>query len=210
MAQSPQHPLQIMENQTCYDLNATIENWRQELASQSNLTMEVRRELETHLRDTVAELRQRGLNEEESFWLARKRVGQPMQLAEEFTKTNPATVWRERLFWIAIAFLAADLWRMIFSRPGINLIQLISMSTAAVLFVSSRLKPWRVVWNLVFKTRLRFLLAFLVVNLVVLLVGYASGFSSDQCIWFSPLTLLLIGIIASFLPPQNRKTPKLA
>jgi hypothetical protein len=56
--------------------------------------------LETHLRDTVTELQRRGLNDQESFWLARKRIGQPKELREEFVKTNPERVWRERVFWM--------------------------------------------------------------------------------------------------------------
>ena len=99
-----------METQTRYDLNAAIENWRQELAVQPNLTAEVRRELETHLRDTIAGFQQRGLNDEESFWLACKRVGQPAQLGEEFVKANPAAVWRERVFWMAVALLLINIW----------------------------------------------------------------------------------------------------
>ena len=99
-----------MENQTRFDLNAAIENWRQELAAQSNLASDDRRELETHLRDSVAEFRQRGLNDEESFWLARRRVGQPQQLGEEFVKADPAKVWRERVFWMWLAvFLSSTL-----------------------------------------------------------------------------------------------------
>jgi hypothetical protein len=110
MAESSQHALQIMETQTCFDLNAAIEKWRQELAAQPNLAVPDQRELETHLRDTLAELQQRGLNDEESFWLARRRVGQPQQLDEEFAKDNPKNVWRERLFWVAAAFFAMRLW----------------------------------------------------------------------------------------------------
>ncbi|MGA9451964.1 MAG: permease prefix domain 1-containing protein [Verrucomicrobiia bacterium] len=98
-----------MENQTRFDLNAAIENWRNELAAQPNFASDNRRELETHLRDAIAELRQRGLNEEESFWLARRRVGQPQRLAEEFVKANSAAVWRERVFWMIAAILAAFL-----------------------------------------------------------------------------------------------------
>ena len=55
-----------METQTRYDLNAAIENWRAELAAQANLTAEIRRELETHLRDAITGFQQRGLNDEES------------------------------------------------------------------------------------------------------------------------------------------------
>jgi hypothetical protein len=118
MAQSPQHPLQIMETQTRFDLNATMEYWRQELASHPELAPEVRRELETHLRDTVAELQRRGLNDEESFWLARRRVGQPKQLGEEFVKADPAKVWRERVFWMAISLVGSYVfmtWKDLFA-----------------------------------------------------------------------------------------------
>ena len=79
-----------MENQTRFDLNAAIENWRNELAAQPNLASDDRRELETHLRDAIAGFQQRGLNDEESFWLARRRVGQPPKLGEEFVKADPA------------------------------------------------------------------------------------------------------------------------
>ena len=92
-----------MENETRYDLNAAIENWRTELAAQPNLTAEVRHELETHLRDTITGFQQRGLNDEESFWLARRRVGQFPQLNEEFQKVDPVEIWRERLFWMWLA-----------------------------------------------------------------------------------------------------------
>jgi hypothetical protein len=99
-----------MEHQTRFDLNAAIENWRNELAAQSALSVDDRRELETHLRDAFAELKARGLNDEESFVLARHRVGQPQKLADEFVKENPAKIWRERIFWMAILILAIQLW----------------------------------------------------------------------------------------------------
>jgi hypothetical protein len=91
-----------MKNETRYDLNAAIENWRQELAAQAALTAEDRRELETHLRDAIAGFQQRGLSDDESFWLARRRVGRPQQLGEEFVKANLAAIWRERIMWIAV------------------------------------------------------------------------------------------------------------
>src|SRR5207302_2935466 len=96
-----------MEDQTRYNLNADIENWRQELAAQGNLTADVRRELETHLRDAMVEFQRRGLNDEETFWLACKRVGQPPQLGQEFAKADPAGVWRERVFWMTISLVGS-------------------------------------------------------------------------------------------------------
>ncbi len=104
-----------METPTRYDLNAAIENWRAELAAQPNLTAEVRRELETHLRDAIAGFQQHGLSDKESFWLACKRVGQPPQLGEEFVKVDPAAVWRERVFWIMLGLLALRFWNILCS-----------------------------------------------------------------------------------------------
>ncbi len=110
MAGRSQLPVQIMENQTRYDLNAAVENWRNELAAQPNLASDDRRELETHLRDAIAGFQQRGLNDEESFWLARRRVGQPLELGEEFVKADSVAIWRERLFWIVTVFFLIQLW----------------------------------------------------------------------------------------------------
>ncbi|HTX22905.1 MAG TPA: permease prefix domain 1-containing protein, partial [Candidatus Aquilonibacter sp.] len=72
-----------------------------------NLASEDRRELETHLRDAIAGFQQRGLNDEESFWLARERIGQLRQLGEEFVKANPTAVWRERVFWMTISLVGS-------------------------------------------------------------------------------------------------------
>jgi len=99
-----------METQTRFDLNAAIASWQQELAAQPGLTPTVRRELETHFRDTLSELRRLGLSGEESFWLARRRMGKTEQIGEEFAKADPRIIWRERLFWIVLALLAIELW----------------------------------------------------------------------------------------------------
>src|SRR6185312_5757393 len=85
-------------------------DWQQELAAQPDLTPVVRRELETHLRDTIAELQKRGLNNEESFWLARRRTGRPQQIGEEFFKADPANVWKDRVFWAVVSMLFLSFW----------------------------------------------------------------------------------------------------
>jgi hypothetical protein len=99
-----------MQTQTCFDLNAALENWRNDLNAQPQLTPDNRRELGKHLADSMAELSQRGLNEEESFWLARRRMGDLQQVAEEFVKTNPGEVWRDRIFWILLGVFLLGQW----------------------------------------------------------------------------------------------------
>jgi hypothetical protein len=59
MVVCPQHTEQIMENQTRFDLNAAVEDWRKELAAQPNLASDDRHELETHLRDAITGFQQR-------------------------------------------------------------------------------------------------------------------------------------------------------
>ncbi len=94
-----------METQSRFDLNQALAAWRQELASQSAICLEQARELEAHLLDALSDLEQRGLSEEEAFWLARRRLGRPEDLAGDFSKANPAAVWRERVFWLALGAL---------------------------------------------------------------------------------------------------------
>ncbi len=97
MAGRSQHPLQIMENQTRFDLNAAVENWRQELAAQPNLASDDRRELETHLRDLISEFRRKGLTEAESFKSACERVGQLRQIGSEFQKNRTIKMTRHAM-----------------------------------------------------------------------------------------------------------------
>ncbi|MFZ0828632.1 MAG: permease prefix domain 1-containing protein [Verrucomicrobiia bacterium] len=135
-----------MENQTRFDLNVAIENWRQELAGQPSLVSDDRRELETHLRDAIAGFQQRGLNDEESFWLAHRRVGQPQQLGEEFEKADPAKIWRERVFWMWLAvFLSSTLGRLAgsigFALTPVNTNSMVEMAPATTLILLASLIP---------------------------------------------------------------------
>jgi hypothetical protein len=118
MAGGAQHTLQIMESSTEFDLNASLRKWSEDLAAQPGLTPEARAELETHLQETVKELGQRGLNEEESFWLACRRVGRPRQLGEEFAKAHPSQIWKRWALWVATAMLAMRILQGAFA--GVN------------------------------------------------------------------------------------------
>jgi len=75
-----------MKVQPDFELNAAIEAWRAELATQAGLTATARRELEAHLLDAIAGFQKQGLNDEVSFRLACERVGEPKQLGKEFQK----------------------------------------------------------------------------------------------------------------------------
>ncbi len=115
MDRCSQYTLQIMENPTKFDLEFSLRTWRDEVAAQPGLTPETRRELENHLRDTMAELHERGLNAEEAFWLARRRTGLPQAVGEEFAKADPSAGWRSRALWAATALLAVWIIQGVFS-----------------------------------------------------------------------------------------------
>ncbi len=101
-----------METKTRFDLNAAVQTWQQGLAAQPELTPEVRRELETHLCDTVVEFQKHGLNDEEAFLQAHQRIGQPKQLGEEYMKANPPQ-WNR-----PVAFAAWALFVVSFFLPS--------------------------------------------------------------------------------------------
>jgi hypothetical protein len=203
MAGRSQLPVQIMENQTRFDLNAAVENWRNELAAQPNLASDDRRELETHLRDAIAGFQQRGLNDEESFWLARRRVGQPQQISEEFFKANPAKIWRERVFWMAFAVVAINLWnssiqglfffitnvankyfsysfvyvlRSPFAFCCLSTLSIMLVVWFSVFLAQGRATKWRFILQFIFQTRLRFIF-------VSLTMVFASYFLEALDFW---------------------------
>lgn len=190
MADRSQHLGQIMETQTRYDLNAAIENWRQELAVQPNLTAEVRRELETHLRDAIAGFQQRGLNDEESFRMACKTIGQLRQIGKEF-KENKIFPMNKRAIGfgagyglvMGLVMFLIGLW--LAYRPGSVFIQPFLLLNAPAIGLTSRLHDES--YNWFSNAGLSQLLAAFLIYWSLL--GFLSGFGSH---------ILM----------QNRKTPK--
>lgn len=218
-----------MATQTRFDLNAVMESWRNELASQPQLSFDDRRELEKHLADTMADLRQRGLNEEESFWLARRRIGQPEQLAEEFQKADPVGVWRERVFWMALAILIFFLWEGLVGRITlsgewiprdyrsyiyIGLIWLMPLCLAILLVKGKLNYP---VLGRAFKNRWLFASSIIVILLLTdaLQTRVAFGFHMTKMFWLNQIfsfgfPLIIVALVIWLLPMQNRKAYKSA
>ena len=100
----------FMENPASFDLNLTIQRWRDNLSQAPALRGENLDELEAHLRDSVAALETRGLSEEEAFVVACSRIGKGGALEKEFGKVNWRAVWLDRLLWMLIGF---QLWMII-------------------------------------------------------------------------------------------------
>lgn len=134
-----QHTLQTMEPAGEFDLNRGLQSWREQLAVQSGLTPETRQELESHLRETMTDLRRQGLNTEEAFWLARRRLGPPEQLGQEFAKDNPVS--RRWALWVATAMLGV--WIIQGALAGVSgVLTLIELKTAPLPYTEAVRMPW--------------------------------------------------------------------
>jgi hypothetical protein len=100
---------------TSFDLSQAILQWRTRLSESPAFRQENLDELEVHLRDSIANLRQRGLGEDEAFLIATRRVGGEVILGNEFGKINAHNVWINRALWMLIglqifAFVNFLLW----------------------------------------------------------------------------------------------------
>ncbi|MBN1782315.1 hypothetical protein JW948_14370 [bacterium] len=80
-----------------FDLNQTINRFRDELVACQSMNEPDVNELMAHLKDGMHDLREKGLSEEESFWIARHRLGDARALSIEFSKVNPSLVWKRRI-----------------------------------------------------------------------------------------------------------------
>ncbi len=57
-------------------------------------------ELEDHVRAKMVGLQEKGLTDEEAFWVAIHQVGDPDSLNGEYRKVNLKSIWKKRLFWL--------------------------------------------------------------------------------------------------------------
>jgi hypothetical protein len=91
---------EIMENNTEFDLTKSLGDWRRRATDVPALSEQNLRELEAHLKDSIAKLQNCGLSQEESFQIATRRLGSIETLGAEFGKVNAERVWLDRALWI--------------------------------------------------------------------------------------------------------------
>ena len=75
MADGSRNLNQAMEHKNQFDLERAVESWRQQLSASEGISAGGLDELETHLHDSMEALGAKGLNPEESFLIARRRLG---------------------------------------------------------------------------------------------------------------------------------------
>ena len=87
-----------MGTRTEFDLDRHITNWRKQFLADSTFYSEEVEELENHVRDGVAHLMEAGLSEEEAFYEATARLGNPDSLRTDYKRARPLS---ERSFTLA-------------------------------------------------------------------------------------------------------------
>jgi hypothetical protein len=105
-----------METTTPFDLNRAIQHWREDLAQSPAFHSDNLNELESHLRDSIAALRTRGLSADEAFIVATRRIGKGGLLEAEFAKVNAQTMWLDRILWMLIG---VQVWGFISGAIGL-------------------------------------------------------------------------------------------
>ena len=85
-----------------FDLNQAIQRWRTSLSQSPAFCRENLDELESHLRDSITNLTQRGLEFEEAFIIANRRMGSGAALGTEFGKINASGIWLNRALWMLV------------------------------------------------------------------------------------------------------------
>ena len=77
-----------------FELDGKITEWRDHLISKGNFSTSDIEELEGHLRDEIGTLRDKGLDDEEAFFIGVKRLGNADAISREFSKVNIDSLWK--------------------------------------------------------------------------------------------------------------------
>jgi len=80
-----------------FDLELNIASWCDYLRSSGKLGEDDVLELENHLREQVDELMEKGLTDDEAFFISVKRLGNVNLLSEEYSKVNTESLWKQLL-----------------------------------------------------------------------------------------------------------------
>ncbi len=83
-----------------FDLNKSVEQWKISLSQYDSISQKNALELESHLLDEIEHLKDKGLSDKETFWVARNRIGEDRLLESEFKKSNIRELYLNRFSWI--------------------------------------------------------------------------------------------------------------
>lgn len=86
-----------MANQAPFDLDNSVTQWKNTVSKDPSFTKENIDELEDHLLDEIQNLNRLGLAQEESFMIAKRRIGEFEVLGQEYGKINKKIYFYRRV-----------------------------------------------------------------------------------------------------------------
>lgn len=89
-----------------FNLEKQVTVWYQHVNSQTGITQADAEELKTHLLDLLDDLKTTGLDDEEAFWVASKRMGSGFDWGEDYVEVNKPIMQLRRSLIILAGVLA--------------------------------------------------------------------------------------------------------
>ena len=74
-----------MESNNEFNLQEQIDHWLSKIKSEPSITESDSEELKSHLLDSIDKLKYSGLNDEEAFWVASRRIGTTVDWEEDYS-----------------------------------------------------------------------------------------------------------------------------
>ena len=96
-----------------FDLEKSISDWKESFQLSGSFETDKLVEMESHVRESVVDLGTRGLNAEEAFVIATRRLGHAAELRPEFAKNQLFGLSRDRLAWMLCGYIAITVCGMI-------------------------------------------------------------------------------------------------
>jgi hypothetical protein len=121
------------------DVEKWIEQWRTHLTGSELLAGSDIDEMESHLREEIEHLKTSGLDEEEAFLIARRRLGDTAVLEEEFAKVSTHRLLTNRLWWMiagVLAYSVAAHFAGVIAQVSVAIAQATSLSPQVLGFIA--------------------------------------------------------------------------
>lgn len=77
-----------MERDNEFNIQEQIDHWVGKIKSEPSFTESDSQELKSHLLDSIDQLKDTGLNDEEAFWVASRRIGTTVDWEEDYSQAN--------------------------------------------------------------------------------------------------------------------------
>lgn len=85
-----------MERNNEFNIQEQIDHWVSKIKSEPSFTESDSEELKSHLLDSIDQLKDTGLNDEEAFWVASRRIGTSVDWEEDYSQINNQVIQMRR------------------------------------------------------------------------------------------------------------------